>query len=111
MKIRTEEELFDVVLKKIVKSRKKAIRKTKGAFLGSPKRFFKPFETLTTEITRDSLVPRVAFHSIISLDNVRKLNDKNPDKLDDIYEEGKTTVRDIISFFFPRKKKKKKKKH
>jgi hypothetical protein len=108
MKIRTEEDLFNTIFKKIVKSRKKAIRRIRSAFPGSPKSIFLPLEVERSAVTRVSLVPFVAFNSVISLNDVRKLNGKNPEKLDKEYKEGETTVADIISFFFPRKKKKKK---
>ena len=88
-----------------MRSREKAMRKLKNAFLGLKKEDFRPFEIETSVISDNTLVPEKAYYALVSRHDVRKLNGKDFEKFK--FREGKTTVAQIVAFFFPPKKKKK----
>ena len=105
MHIKTKDDLFEILQKKIVKSREKAIRKLRNTFMGLSKKDFQPFEIETSIISEKTLVPQKAFNAFISRRDVSKLNGKNSDDFE--FKEGETTVNHITEFFFPQEKKKK----
>jgi len=105
MKIKTDNDLFELVCGKIIKFRKKAISRMKHAFPWSKKDDLKPFEVEKTKVTMDSILPRKVFNSLVSRRDVRRLNDKKIDEFD--FDEGKTTVANFVRFFFRKKKRKK----
>ena len=108
MKIQTPNHLSEILYKKIIRAREKAVIRLKNAFAEANKKDFQPFEIETKEITRKTIVSEKAFNSFISRHDVRRLKGKKTDDFD--FVEGKTTVADILNFFFPHKPTRKKKK-
>ena len=108
MTIRTRQDLLGVTKRKILTSRSEAIRRQKGASVGISKRVFQPFEVDTSEVTTQTIVPFRAFNSLMSLSVLLKgLNGRKSGEFE--FEDGRTSVADLLRFFFPHKEKGKKK--
>ena len=102
MGIENAEDLFGLIQSKILKYRNDALRSMRRPSYGTSKNNFKPFEIERSKVTLGSLIAQRVFNSIISRHDVKKLNNKDANKLE--FNEGQTTVADIIGFFFPTKK-------